>query len=211
MTPDAILIAMKLFALAVAIPVHEFAHARSAVSNGDDTPKLDGRLTILPWDHFDPLGAFMCIMTSIFGFGIGWGKPVMYNPANLRSPRWDSVKIAVWGPFSNLLLAIGFGLPLRFGVLEGNPGLMNLFEICVWVNLSLMMFNFIPIYPLDGSKVLAGMLPDDLAYRYSRFMTQWGMWMLVFLIFFGSQTGIMQILIGEPVRAIYQWIVGIPF
>src|SRR5262245_2200157 len=97
---------MILFALVVAIPVHEFAHARSAVSCGDDTPRLQGRLTITPWDHFEPFGAIMCIFTSITGFGIGWGKPVQVNPANLRHPRWDGVKIAAWGPFSNFLLAI---------------------------------------------------------------------------------------------------------
>lgn len=201
-------LAMSLFALIIAIPVHEFAHARSAVSNGDDTPRLDGRLTILPWDHFDPIGAFMCVFTSLTGIGLGWGKPVRYNPANLRHPRWDSVKIAVWGPFSNLLLATGFALAIRFGLVDGNPQLYQLFQICALVNLGLMMFNLIPIYPLDGSKVLAGFLPDDLEYRYSRFMAQWGFTLLILLLVLGRQTGLMQWLVAEPVFTLYGWLVG---
>lgn len=202
-------IVISLFALAIAIPVHEFAHARSAVSNGDDTPRLDGRLTILPWDHFDLLGAVMCVMTTISGFGIGWGKPVRVNPAHLNHPRWDMVKIAAWGPFSNLLLAVGFGLALRFGVAAGNVPLAELLERCMWVNLGLMMFNLIPIYPLDGSKVLEGFLPDELAYRYGRFMMQWGMVLLLFLVFAGSQTGIMQVLVIEPALRIASFILGV--
>lgn len=201
-------LAMSLFALVIAIPVHEYAHARSAVSNGDDTPRLDGRLTILPWDHFEPVGAIMCLISSVMGFGLGWGKPVRYNPANLRHPRWDSVKIAAWGPFSNLLLAIGFSLVLRFGLLDGNESLYHLFQVCALVNLGLMMFNLIPIYPLDGSKVLAGFLPDDLEYNYSRFMAHWGFTLLVLLITLGSRAGLLNVLVGEPAVAIYLWLVG---
>src|ERR1041384_6936274 len=108
-------ILMSLVALAIAIPIHEFAHARSAVSYGDDTPRRQGRLSIAPWDHFDPMGALMCVLSSWFGFGIGWGKPVQGQPSNFRHPRWDDVKCAAWGPFSNLLLALAFAAPLRFG------------------------------------------------------------------------------------------------
>src|ERR1044071_7787579 len=109
---------MMILALIVAIPVHEFAHALSAVNNGDDGPRRDGRLSIMPWDHFDPLGAFFCLMSSIFGVGLGWGRPVMVNPNVLHNPRWGMCKIAAWGPFSNLLLAIAFALPLRFDWVE---------------------------------------------------------------------------------------------
>jgi Zn-dependent protease len=199
-------ILMYLFALIIAIPVHEFAHARSAVSYGDDTPRRDGRLTIFPWDHFDLFGGLMCIISSIVGFGIGWGKPVCVNPVNLRHPRWDGVKIAAWGPFSNLLLAILFAIPLRFALLGDNRALYNLVGICLDVNLGLLFFNMIPIHPLDGSKVLAGFLPDDLAYRYGRFMAQWGPMMLMLLIFAGRP--LIELFVWEPAVRIAALLIG---
>jgi Zn-dependent protease len=192
-------ILMSLFALAVAIPVHEFAHARSAVTLGDDTPRRDGRLTIFPWDHFDPLGALFCIMSTITGMGLGWGKPVMVNPANLRHPRWSFMWVAAWGPISNLILAILFSLPLRFEWFAYDDPLARLFWICLQVNLGLMLFNLIPIYPLDGSKILSALLPREPAYRYDRFMMQW--WMpilLLLLVTSGSPYSPLGILIGTP-------------
>lgn len=194
-------ILMTLFALAVAIPVHEFAHARSAVTLGDDTPRRDGRLTIFPWDHFDPLGALFCIMSTITGFGLGWGKPVMVNPANLRHPRWSSMWVSAWGPLSNLILAVLFSLPLRFEWFAFGDPMRQLFSICLQVNLGLMLFNLIPIYPLDGSKILSALLPRDSAYRYDRFMMQW--WMpilLILLVTSGSPYSPLGILIGTPQR-----------
>lgn len=195
-----------LFALIVAIPVHEFSHARSAVSNGDDGPRRDGRLTLFPWDHFDPVGALFCMVTVIVGFGIGWGKPVLVNPSALRNPRWDMVKISAWGPFSNLLLAIGFGLPLRFGLVSGP--MAQLLFVCMLINLFLMFFNLIPIYPLDGSKILEGFLPEDLAFRYSRFMQQFGMMLLFGLLIFGRSFGVLDALIGQPAVVVSRVILG---
>jgi Zn-dependent protease len=179
--PETIL--MILVALAIAIPIHEFAHARSAVSYGDDTPRRQGRLSIAPWDHFDPVGAVMCIVSSLTGFGIGWGKPVQVDPSRFRNPRWDDIKCAAWGPFSNLLLAIVFALPLRFGWLSPDDPLQQFCAICLLVNLGLMFFNLIPIYPLDGSHIMAGLLPRELAWRYNRFMLVWGMPLMFMLIF----------------------------
>jgi Zn-dependent protease len=173
---------MILVALAIAIPVHEFAHARSAVSYGDDTPRRQGRLSIAPWDHFDPIGATMCVLSSIAGFGIGWGKPVLVDPSQFRNPRWDSIKCAAWGPLSNLLLAFAFALPLRFQWLAFDDPLTRFCAICLMVNLGLMFFNLIPVYPLDGSKIMGGLLPRDLAWRYDRFMMVWGMPLMFILI-----------------------------
>jgi Zn-dependent protease len=200
-------ILMRLFALIIAIPIHEFAHARSAVSYGDDTPARDGRLTIFPWTHFDPVGATFMVLSSIFGFGIGWGKPVMVRPENFRHPRLDDVKCAAWGPFSNLLLAIGFALPLRFGwVPDGDPLWLLLF-VCVHVNLALMCFNLIPIYPLDGSHVVRGLLPTHLALSYHRFMMQWGMMMLMLLIVAGRE--LLVLLVAVPSARIAGILIGI--
>jgi Zn-dependent protease len=178
-----IIIASLLLALVVAIPIHEFAHALSAVNNGDDGPRRAGRLSIMPWDHFDPFGAIFCVVSSLTGIGIGWGKPVLVNPNVLHNPKWDMCKIAAWGPLSNLILAVIFAMPIRFGLVEGTAHLMLL--VFVGVNLSLMLFNLIPIGPLDGAKVLVAFLPDRQAYEFTRIMEQYGMFMLLGLITIG--------------------------
>jgi Zn-dependent protease len=206
-------ILMILTALAIAIPIHEFAHARSAVSYGDDTPRRQGRLSIAPWDHFDPLGALMCAISSITGFGLGWGKPVQVNPGAFRHPRWDMVKCAAWGPFSNLLLGIGFALPLRFNWIEYGDPLQEFCGICLIVNLSLMFFNLIPIYPLDGSKIMSGFLPRNLAGQYDQFMMVWGM-PIMFILLFGPQflggPNVLEFLIGRPTNRVMMLILGAP-
>src|SRR5687767_3968810 len=159
-----------VLALVIAIPIHEFAHALSAVNNGDDGPRRDGRLSIMPWDHFDVFGAFFCVLSTMTGMGLGWGKPVMVNPSVLHNEKWGMCKIAAWGPFSNLLLALAFAIPLRFlWVAPGSTGGELLFT-CVQVNLGLMLFNLIPIGPLDGAKIVATFLPDAQAYEFRRFM-----------------------------------------
>lgn len=197
-------IVMTLFALIIAIPIHEFAHAASAVRLGDDTPRREGRLTIFPWDHFDPLGALFCIMSAIFGTGLGWGKPVMVNTANLHHQRWSFMWVAAWGPLSNLILAALFALPLRLEWVDPSESLGHLIWLCLSVNLGLMLFNLIPIYPLDGSKILSALLPSDQAHRYDRFMLQWGMPILILLIFTGrsGQFSILGLLIDGPSREI---------
>jgi Zn-dependent protease len=200
-------ILMTLFALIIAIPIHEFAHARSAVSYGDDTPARDGRLTIFPWTHFEPVGATFMVLSSIFGMGIGWGRPVMVRPENFRNPRLDDVKCAAWGPFSNFLLAIGFALPLRFGWIPAGDPLQLLMAVCVHVNLALMCFNLIPIYPLDGSHVLRGLLPTHLAYNYHRFMMQWGMMIMMLLILAGRP--ILTLLVGIPSYQLTAMLIGV--
>jgi Zn-dependent protease len=180
-------VAMKIIlALLVAIPVHEFAHALSAVNNGDDGPRRDGRLSIMPWDHFDPVGAVFCVLSAVFGIGIGWGKPVMVNPSYLRNQKWGMCKIAAWGPFSNFLLAIGFALPLRLGWMDPSSSMASVFAWCTLINLGLMLFNLIPVGPLDGAKIVVAFLPDSQAYSFTRFMDQYGFLLLFGLLFFGQ-------------------------
>jgi Zn-dependent protease len=211
MDSGALHILMSLLALAIAIPIHEFAHARSAVSYGDDTPRRQGRLSIAPWDHFDPLGALMCAITSITGYGLGWGKPVQVNPGAFRHPRWDMVKCSAWGPFSNLLLAIGFALPLRMGWLAYEDPLTEFCWICLQVNVGLMLFNLIPIYPLDGSKILSGFLPLNLAMQYDNFMLVWGRPLMLILVFGGRIMGdysLLSVLIGGPMDRVVSFLTG---
>lgn len=195
-----------LFALVIAIPVHEFAHALSAVNNGDDGPRRDGRLSIMPWDHFDPFGAAFCVISSVTGAGLGWGRPVMVNPGVLNNPKWDMCKIAAWGPFSNLLLAIAFALPLRFGWIDSQSILATLFLRCLSVNLGLMLFNLIPVGPLDGAKVLVTFLPERQAYEFSRFMQQYGMLLLLLLITMGGE--VIHLAVGVPSRRLTELLLG---
>jgi Zn-dependent protease len=204
---DPLDIVMRLFALLIAIPVHEFAHALSAVNNGDDGPRRAGRLSIMPWDHFDLFGGFFCVMSTITGMGLGWGRPVMVNPGVLNNPKWDMCKIAAWGPFSNFLLAIAFAIPLRMGWMDPQNNLGMLFLVCLQVNLALMLFNLIPIGPLDGAKVLATFLPDAQAYEFTKFMEQFGMLLLLGLITIGRD--LLIILVGIPMGQIMDLLLGI--
>jgi Zn-dependent protease len=198
---------MTLFALIIAIPIHEFAHALSAVNNGDDGPRRDNRLTIFPWDHFDPVGAVAVVISTVLGFGLGWGRPVLVNPGALRNPKWDMCKIAAWGPLSNLLLAIAAAVPLRFGwIPAADEGFFQLFFHFIQVNLGLMLFNLIPIGPLDGAKILVAFLPDQQAHAFSRFMEQFGMLLLLLLITAGG--GLMSLLIGVPMVQLMGWLLG---
>lgn len=195
-----------LLALVIAIPLHEFAHALSAVNNGDDGPRRAGRLSFMPWDHFDIFGFAFCCLASLTGFGIGWGKPVLVNPHLLNNPRWDMCKIALWGPLANLGLAILFGLPLRFGLVPPADGLFDLLMLFVWVNLSLMVFNLIPLGPLDGAKVVEPFLPESISYQYMKFQQQWGFMILFGLIFVGRS--LLGPLIREPTIFLARLILG---
>ena len=204
--PDLGSILMRLFALLIAVPVHEYAHARSAVSYGDDTPARDGRLNIFPWAHFEPFGTVFMVISSITGFGIGWGKPVTVRPENFRHPRLDDVKCAAWGPFSNLLLAIGFALPLRFHWFAPADPMIQILDVCVYVNLALMCFNLIPVYPLDGSHVVSGLLAPHLALSYDRFMSQWGMMIMMLLLIMGR--GLLVVFVSLPASRLADLLTG---
>ncbi len=175
-------IGITLIAVIIAITIHEFAHAAAAVSCGDDTPKKQGRISLNPLDHFDPVGFTMIVLTSIFGFGIGWGKPVMIDPANFRNPRWDDIKVAAWGPLSNILQAIVFSVVWRFWALKLSYGVQTFVLMMVLVNIGLALFNLIPLPPLDGSHILAGLLPREAARKYVRFAAQYGMAALLLCI-----------------------------
>lgn len=175
------------------ITLHEFGHAFSADRLGDPTPRKDSRVNLWPDKHFDPLGFFMILLTSITGMGIGWGKPVMVNPRYFRNPRRDMVIVTVCGPLMNLLLALVFGIAIRLIILSGHEGWLYpgdgttttvgmFFELFLLRNLGLMFFNLIPIPPLDGSKIFAGLAHADLAYKYERFMGMYGMVILMVLI-----------------------------
>ncbi|GAI34115.1 unnamed protein product [marine sediment metagenome] len=172
---DAILGA--LIAITIALTVHEFAHAKVADMAGDPTPRMNGRVSLNPLDHYDPMGTTMILL-----FGIGWGKPVPINPAYFRNPRRDEILVSFAGPGSNFIMAILFAIPLRFG-LAGVYA--SAFHWVILINLLLGFFNLIPIYPLDGSHILSNLLPVHLAQRLAYFYQRYGIMLLLLIIFFG--------------------------
>lgn len=181
----------SLFVLAVmllvAFPIHEFSHALAAYRLGDSTARLFGRLTLDPRAHFDPMGGLMLIVSVLFaGFGFGWAKPTPVNPRNLRGGRWGEAMVAVAGPLSNLVLAIAASFPLRYIVATGmDTGVLSLVLVFfVQINLVLMVFNLLPIPPLDGSKVLYAFLDPQTAWRVRPVLEQYGTIILLVAILF---------------------------
>lgn len=159
-----------LLALVISLSIHEFAHAWSAYELGDATARNQGRLTLNPVAHLDPMGTLMMLFMAISGWGIGWGKPVPVNPYNLRiEPRLGMGLTSAAGPFSNLVLAAVAAIPLRLGWAMPAP-LFNFFFVLIIVNVSLALFNLIPLPPLDGFSVLQGLL----ATFRTRWAYEWG-------------------------------------
>jgi Zn-dependent protease len=167
---DPILIVFYLLALVVSISFHEFAHAWLANELGDSTARNLGRLTLNPLVHFEPFGALMIVFMAISGWGIGWGKPVPVNPYNLRTDARIGMGLtSAAGPFSNLVLAALFAIPLRLG-LDMPPLLEQFVFVLVLVNIGLALFNLIPLPPLDGFGVVQGILAS---FR-TRWSHEWG-------------------------------------
>ncbi len=141
-----------IVAIFLSLTIHEFSHALMAKLRGDATAQREGRLTLNPMAHVDPMGLVLLLL-----FGFGWAKPVPFNPYNLKDPKWDSVRIALAGPISNLIMAIAAGFAFRALVGGGVIGGLNLLAIFLFLiillNLFLMFFNVIPVHPLDGSKL----------------------------------------------------------
>ena len=176
----------------LALTFHECAHAYVAHLYGDDTAQKSGRLSLNPLRHLDPLGTIM-----IFLVQFGWAKPVPVNPYNLRNPKKDMLWISAAGPLSNMLLALVSGLLFRlFSDLaltaerDTIPGLMVLMIfLSMKINLALAIFNVLPIAPLDGSKILYGILPPRFGKMIFA-LERYGPFILLGLIIFGRATGV---------------------
>lgn len=138
--------------LVVAIGIHEAAHCYMADYLGDPTPRALGRTTLNPLVHLDPIGTLMILITGRFG----WGKPAPFDPYNLANPQRDTALIALAGPVSNLLLAIGLSLVFH---LLSNLSILGVLKYLISLNLNLALFNLIPVPPLDGSKIFLGKSP----------------------------------------------------
>ena len=176
----------------LALTFHEFAHAYVANRFGDDTAKLSGRLTMNPLAHLDPLGTIM-----IFLVHFGWAKPVPVNLNNLKNPKQGMLWISAAGPLSNILLALISGLLLRFFSamnvsMQPNSITETFIIMVVWslrINLALAIFNILPIAPLDGSKILYGLLPDRFG-RHIHLLERYGPLLLIGLIISSYVTGV---------------------
>lgn len=209
---------MSMVALVICITIHEFAHAFSADRAGDETPRKQGRISLNPIDHLDPFGTIMMVLSSLSGFGFGWGKAVMVNPMNFRSPRWDNLRISLWGPLSNIITAAVIGIIFfRFimstemaqQALQTSTMLANLnvlLQRVVWISLILAMFNLIPVGPLDGAKILSSLLPTDKARAFDMFMMRYGMLLFLGVIFF--MRDIMHVVIGVPAALMWNLFTG---
>jgi Zn-dependent protease len=148
-------IAIWLPIFVLSITLHEFGHAASAYLLGDDTAKRAGRLTLNPGAHLDPLGTLMVVFVHF-----GWAKPVPVTPSKLRWPRLGNVLVSVAGPFMNLLLALATGLYIKYGGFQAlPPGAQEWIFAVFGMNVILMVFNLLPIPPLDGGHVLEALMP----------------------------------------------------
>jgi Zn-dependent protease len=196
----------RLLILLIALPVHEFAHAWTADQFGDDTPRINGRLTLNPLAHLDLLGSVM-----IFFAGFGWAKPVPVNPyaVRRRTPA-GLMLVSLAGPFSNLLLAILAAVPFRMGLLDPRavtsglvPSLSEILLQFIYINLILLFFNLIPLAPLDGEKVAEYLLPRS-GQDFLERIRPYGPVILMLLIVFGSVGGmnILGALVGTPAARI---------
>ena len=200
----AILIAAFAVSMLLGLIFHEYCHAWVANRLGDPTPRMSGRLTLDPRAHYDPIGTTMILFA-----GFGWAKPVPVNPNYTSNPKRSLFLISLAGPASNLVIAFLAGLPIRFHLVpfwhplvgastaerwaevwtRTPADLLGLFlGTIVLLNVLLAVFNMLPIPPLDGSKVLMGLLPNDLARQYQR-LEPWGMGILMLLILSSFLTG----------------------
>jgi Zn-dependent protease len=189
-------IVMYLLAFLTAVTVHEYAHARVALAAGDETAKRQGRISLNPIDHLDPVGTVMFVVTMLNGFGLAWGKPVPINPSNFKSPRWDLLRVSIAGPVSNIITAIALSVLLRLMGHSLSPTLVLLIVTCIMFNLGLAIFNMLPIPPLDGSKVLISLLPARSARNYEYAMSKYGMAILLIVLI----TGIGGRIISPPIH-----------
>lgn len=201
-----------LVSLVICITIHEFAHAAAATWLGDTLPGRQGRLTLSPIAHLDPIGSLLFLVG-----GFGWGRPVQYNPYALRAgPRSGPALVALAGPASNILLAVALAAVVRVIELGMGPtrfiqdsgfvsALFQLLAMIVLYNLFLAFFNLIPIAPLDGFTVLLGLLPPQMAFQFEQ-TRPYGILVLFALLFIGG--GVLGAVLYRPVFGLFRLLIG---
>lgn len=200
-----------LLILILSVMAHEISHGMMADHLGDPTARLMGRLSLNPIKHIDPIGSIIVpgiLILMQTPFLIGWAKPVPVNPLNFKDQRYGEAKVSLAGPGANLIIALVFGLIMRVMAWVGASSafavnLFGLFQIIVWINLLLAVFNLIPIPPLDGSHILFAFLPERFE-KVKIFMQRYSLFILLFFIMF------LFTLIVPVVAFLFRLITGIP-
>ena len=191
-------------AVLCALALHEAAHAYAADYLGDPTPRRLGRVTLNPLAHLDVIGTLLLVLVHI-----GWGKPVPVDPRNFNRPRRDMVLVALAGPLANIVTAVILAFVLRTGGFAAMPAASIAINALVIVSLLLALFNLLPLPPLDGSKILYGLLPVALSPLYLRISKPLS-WSLLALVVIGSASDFNPLgtLLFQPVDILYEWMVG---
>ncbi len=203
---DPTMLLARVIVLVVAFTIHEFAHAWTATYFGDNTPRLHGRLTLNPLAHLDPLGSLMLIFA-----GFGWAKPV---PVNAYALQRNSSAALMWvslaGPASNFLMAVIAAIPLRAGLISvySNGFASQLFLDFVWINLLLMLFNLVPLAPLDGEKIVSYFFPPEWQNTWDK-IRPYGP-MILMILFLSPFLGINLLgeILGPPLQFLFNLLVG---
>ena len=197
-------IAIMVVVLFFSVIVHEVAHGYVALLNGDPTAKLSGRITLNPIPHIDPIGTVLLpllLLASGARILFGWARPVPVTPLNYRHLRWGEITVSAAGPLSNLALDAFFAYLLRLGL--ANPGLNLLAQFGCSINIFLALFNLIPIPPLDGSHLVAAVLPPNLARVY-QYLEPVG-FILILILFY---TGFLSLVLMPIYRRIALFLLG---
>jgi Zn-dependent protease len=209
-------IAVWALPVLLAITVHEASHGYVARALGDNTASALGRLSLNPLRHIDPVGTILlpAVLLALGGFLFGWAKPVPVNMRNLRHPRRDMALVAVAGPLSNLAMALAWGLLLKLAVTNGSDegiwfGLRAMAIAGVTINLVLMVLNLLPLPPLDGGRVLTGLVPESVARQLDRF-ERYGLVILLGLMFTGVLGQILHWPLAYAQYAVYRVLALIP-
>lgn len=187
-----------------AIGLHEYAHCKFADMAGDPTPGIYGRVTLNLTKHFEPAGTFMMIVSSLTGIGIGWGRAAPINPAKMRNPRWDTFAAVAAGPICNVLQAVIYAFFLRltlngglvgldevYGALGRYPSsfLAALLTMGVFLNLSLALFNLVPLGPLDGHWLVGLLLPEKQMILWNQWHRRYGGQILILVVLVSQVSG----------------------
>lgn len=204
-----IYILSSLIVIFLTLPVHEYAHGWTAVKLGDPTPRYQGRLSLSPFAHIDYIGA-LCIIL----FGFGWARPVQVNSFNFRNPKKDMAITALAGPVSNIIMAtvamlITNAIKALAPVVTVTLYVFYFFYFIAQINISLAVFNLIPIPPLDGSRLLSALLPDRIYYKIMRYERYFFI-LLIGLLYLGVLDGVLSTLTGGLMTGI-NFITALPF
>lgn len=180
----------QIVILVMSVVIHEVTHGYVAAMLGDQTARYQGRLTLNPLKHLDFFGSFLVpllLYLSKVGVILGWAKPVPYNPYNLRPGRWSEPLVALAGPAANIVLALVFGLLIRFAIASEaswfNDDFFYITSMVVFINILLAIFNLIPIPPLDGSKILFAVFPEKFQ-QMRGFFERYGLMLVLLFVFF---------------------------